>query len=193
MYSCICPACDTVFSGFRKSSKFCSECRKDRNKLASETLSENQYVYAAYKTIGGLKIYRHAHRKLAEDILGRVLHSNEVVHHIDDDPKNNSIHNLLVLDRRSHTRLHHYLDDQRVILEKSSNDNLGNCWNSLIGPMTTVWLETTGTKVTKLWDIGQSAAERLNSQEKGEGSETCAPGVLPGKAEDDDTVQTTTV
>jgi hypothetical protein len=52
-----------------------------------------------------------------------------------------------------------YLDYQRVIIEKSMNENCGNCWKTLIAPMTTAWLETTSAKVLKLWEIGQSAAE----------------------------------
>ena len=50
----------------------------------------------------------------------------------------------------------------RVVLEKSNNENIENCWNNLIVPMTTAWLETTSAKVIKLSEIGQSAAETLN-------------------------------
>lgn len=51
------------------------------------------------------------------------------------------------------------------------NENRGNCWNTLIVPMTTAWLETTSAKVIKLWEIGQSASEPLLNEE---GSETYA-------------------
>ena len=44
-----------------------------------------------------------------------------------------------------------------------------NCWDNLIAPMTTAWLETAGVKVIKISEIGQSAAEPLSN---GEGSET---------------------
>ena len=50
----------------------------------------------------------------------------------------------------------------RVVLEKSNSENIENCWNNLIVPMTTTWLETTSAKVIKLSEIGQSAAETLN-------------------------------
>ena len=50
----------------------------------------------------------------------------------------------------------------RVVLEKSNNENIENCWNNLVVPMTTAWLETTSVKVIKLSEIGQSAAETLN-------------------------------
>lgn len=64
----------------------------------------------------------------------------------------------------------------RVIFEKSSNENQGNCWDNLRVPLTTTWLETTCVTVQKLSEIGQSAAEPLkqfNCDE--EGSETSAP------------------
>lgn len=65
------------------------------------------------------------------------------------------------------------------------NGNSENCWNSLIVPMTTTWLETTNVKVIKLWEIGQSAAEPLSNEE---GSET----MHAASRTDDDIVQTTT-
>lgn len=49
-------------------------------------------------TSGG---YVRKHRLVAELSLGRYLEPQEVVHHIDDDPKNNSTENLLVFDHNS--------------------------------------------------------------------------------------------
>ena len=84
-------------------------------------------------------------------------------------------------------------DQQRVIFEKSRNENPENCWNNLIVPITTAWLETAGANVIKIWEIGQSAAElapTCNNVEQ-EGSETKhdTPDHL---VEGDDIVQTTT-
>lgn len=59
----------------------------------------------------------------------------------------------------AYAKLHFYLNRQRALLEQSNNGNAENCWNNLIVPMTTAWLETTSAKVQKLWEIGQSAAE----------------------------------
>jgi hypothetical protein len=61
---------------------------------------------------------------------------------------------LLTLSRTRHSRLHRYLDIQRVIIEKSVNENSENCWEALIVPMTTAWLATTSAKVQKLSEIG---------------------------------------
>jgi hypothetical protein len=46
------------------------------------------------------------HRQVAEKILGRKLLENEVVHHIDKNPANNSLSNLVVLDKDDHKALH---------------------------------------------------------------------------------------
>jgi hypothetical protein len=92
---------------------------------------------------------------------------------LNENPKDNRLKNLIVLDRRTHGRLHSFLRLQRVIIEKSINENVENCWNNLRVPMTTTWLETASVKVIKLWEIGQSASEPLNSVlEHEEGSET---------------------
>jgi hypothetical protein len=135
---------------------------------------------------------RTEHRNLAETLLGRKLGTNEVVHHMDENPKNNRATNLVVMDRRLHGKLHLYLDRQRVIIEKSMNENIENCWNNLRVPMTTAWLETTSAKVIKLWEIGQSAAEPLKEQSYGEGSETMYDTPETDNAVGDDIVQTTT-
>lgn len=70
-------------------------------------------------------------------------------------------------------------------MQECINGNSANCWNSLIVPMTTTWLETTNVKVIKLWEIGQSAAKPLLNEE---GSET----MHAASRTDDDIVQTTT-
>jgi len=43
---------------------------------------------------------------LLEDCLGRYLTENEVVHHIDGDPLNNSLRNLQLMTLSSHVKLH---------------------------------------------------------------------------------------
>ena len=49
---------------------------------------------------------RAVHILLAEQLLGRPLKDNEVVHHINDDKTDNRLENLRVMDRGEHTRLH---------------------------------------------------------------------------------------
>ena len=161
----ICSACNNSFEAWRKTQVLCKDCYELSKNLSSKTISTNNYVFL--KQPGKTE-----HRVFAESILGRKLQTNEIVHHVDDNPKNNSANNLMVLDRRAHGRLHKYLDQQRVILEKSSSENFENCWEALIAPITTTWLETTGVKVIKIWEIGLSAAEPLTPKGNEEGSET---------------------
>lgn len=181
-----CEACGEMYKAWRKEQKFCSTCWKTRGELAAETITTGNYVYGS----GGVgKRYLYQHRQIAENVIKRELETNEIVHHMDDNPKNNDVKNLVIMDRRTHGKLHKYLDDQRVIIEKSVNDNLRNCWNSLIIPMTTTWLERAGVKVIKLWELGQSAAEPFLN---GEGSETQASGISACNDGDEDIVQATT-
>lgn len=109
--------------------------------------------------------------------LGFMITSKIVVHHLDENPSNNSLSNLLILNRKYHANLHRFLEKNWSLLSKDSNSNLENCWDNLRGQLTTAWLETMGANVIKIVDIGQSAAEPLQENliykfEVEEGSET---------------------
>ena len=164
-WSNTCVACDASFEAWRKIQKLCISCHKDKERLKAVNPASNTYSFTN-------KIGRTKHRDIVEGLLGRKLHANEVIHHLNDDTKNNSLTNLIVLSRGKHASLHAFLDLQRVILEKSGIDNIENCWNTLIVPTTTTWLETANVKVLKMWEIGQSAAEPLKEKSNEEGSET---------------------
>jgi hypothetical protein len=49
---------------------------------------------------------KHEHRVIAENMIGRELLSDEVVHHIDCNKHNNDESNLMVMKRTEHSRLH---------------------------------------------------------------------------------------
>lgn len=150
-YKRICCNCGKEYFGFKKDSLFCSrECFISFNRK-----QKNQYVYDSknYKN----NIWQH--RNIAEKVLGKKLNTSQVVHHLDGNPKNNELTNLVVMSRQAHVKLHSFLNRQRALLERSNKGNAENCWNNLIVPMTTTWLETANVKVQKLWEIGQSAAE----------------------------------
>lgn len=128
--------------------------------------------------------------------LGFKLNTNIVVHHIDENPDNNDLSNLMILNRKNHAQLHKILERNWSLLLKDSNSNLENCWNILRGQLTTAYLETKSANVIRIIDIGQSAAEPLNddyiyifSQE--EGSETMYQA-SKSITHDEDIVQTQT-
>lgn len=178
-YTNTCMLCGCCFTSTRKTSKYCKSCYEKMQKFGNSCT--NNYVY-------NKKDYKQSvwqHRQIVEKLLGRKLNTNEVVHHLDGNPKNNELTNLIVLSRQKHGALHRFLDIQGVILQECKNENTENCWNNLIVPITTTWLETAGVKVIKIWEIGQSAAEPLSNEE---GSET-----MHGTSRtDEDIVQTTT-
>jgi hypothetical protein len=75
--------------------KFCKrECHSN--------YSKNTDAKKSYKKSG----YKHTHRVIAENFLGRLLNKDEVVHHIDGDKHNNAESNLVVMNRIDHMRLH---------------------------------------------------------------------------------------
>jgi hypothetical protein len=152
-----CEVCGDNFESFnRERGRFCPKCWNKIKHSGSNTNNNYSYIPKQEKN----KCWEH--RRIAEQVLNRKLNTNEVVHHLDENPKNNKLTNLIVISRKVHTSLHQFLKIQGVILEGSKNENNENCWDNLKVPMTTAWLETTDAKVLKLWEIGQSAAEPLS-------------------------------
>lgn len=52
------------------------------------------------------RVWVYEHRLVVEKFIGRALLKNEHIHHIDGNPKNNSIKNLEVVDACTHCRIH---------------------------------------------------------------------------------------
>lgn len=62
--------------------------------------------------------YVYEHHLVMEEYMGRYLRRGEVVHHIDGDKHNNSINNLMLMTASDHTKLHHILENSRLLMEE---------------------------------------------------------------------------
>lgn len=113
-----CEWCGAIFTPLRKKAnqRFCSvlcqrrwRCRPEANRELSR---RTKYERGAKQRWKGNTAYvkfhgRHIHRQLAELKIGRPLRPGEVVHHINGDPRDNSLENLEVLPSQAeHARLH---------------------------------------------------------------------------------------
>jgi len=62
-----------------------------------------------------------AHRVIMERVIGRQLTEDEEVHHINHNPLDNNINNLLLMDKQSHIELHskekQIYSDQKLCVE----------------------------------------------------------------------------
>lgn len=107
-----CFVCRNEFIAWRKRQKACRSCRDLIISLSQKTLTTNNYINIA----GVLE-----HRFFAEKYLGRKLDPNEVVHHVDENPKNNSRENLSIMSRETHGRLHLFLNTIRAFCYTHGN------------------------------------------------------------------------
>jgi hypothetical protein len=62
------------------------------------------------RTVG----YYYEHIVVMEQLLGRSMADDEVIHHLDFDRSNNDLNNLLMLTRASHSKLHEWLRLQGI-------------------------------------------------------------------------------
>lgn len=128
-YTIICYFCGNEYKAGKKTQKFCDKCWKERLQFITKYHSTNQYEN---------KFGQNKHRQIAESILKRKLTYNEVVHHLDHNPINNSLDNLILLHRKDHVALHNYLYDYEFKLYKSYGDKYTKYWNGNIEKETTL-------------------------------------------------------
>lgn len=87
---------------------FCSKSCKGKN---SGPQSHNwkggvNYCNGYLKVYVGLGRYREQHRVIMEKLLGRKLHTDEIVHHRNGKKDDNRIENLEIMSRAEHTKHH---------------------------------------------------------------------------------------
>lgn len=146
----------------------CIYCGKEFIKNKPEQLGHGKCkIEHHHKTVdnyNSVKRTKDGCRTIGRDViyqLGFDL-TNMVVHHIDENPNNNLLSNLMILNKSHHAKLHRLIERNWSLLSKDNNSNLENCWNILRDQLTKVYLETRSANVVKITDIGQSAAEPLN-------------------------------
>ena len=149
MYNNTCVACKKDFMAWRKMQELCSKCILDMREIAGRVKASNKYI----KDTNGKSNF---HRTVSEEAIGRKLSKDEVVHHIDCNYLNNSLDNLMIMSNGSHSRLHKYLNKQRLIIEKSLGEIADSRWNELVVPMTMEWIKTTNTEAVIVSEIGRA-------------------------------------
>lgn len=126
-YPLVCAECGLEYEGWRREQLFCSrECYK---KSAKKYSFESNEKY----------LDRTIHNKLAEEVYGRELDYNEVVHHLNGDVTDNSLSNLVVLSRSVHGALHMYLRIQNALLENSVDESNPDYWKNFTLERTNKW------------------------------------------------------
>lgn len=147
-YNHICVFCNNDFIAWRKSQVQCGKCYK-KNKIK---ISKKNYIYD--------KKGKLEHRVIAESIISRKLDINECVHHLDDNPKNNNLNNLVVISRENHGKLHAFLRFQKIIYDKFSKDyfNKDDSWETILVPLNLLWLEIKNINFIRLSEISSNPA-----------------------------------
>lgn len=79
------------------------------------------------------KGYVYEHIYIMECSLGRSLHDDEVVHHLDCNRANNRLGNLLLTTRAMHAKIHQWIDDGSPIHESYSPSTLRTSTNQTSG------------------------------------------------------------
>ena len=96
-----CFVCRDEFTAWEKSQRNCRNCSKLVVEVSQKFQSSNNY-----NMIGEVP----EHRIIAERLLGRQLSSDEAIHHIDINSRNNCHSNLSVMSLATHGRLHLFLN-----------------------------------------------------------------------------------
>ena len=133
----VCRRCGALGHVTSSEATYPGVCRKCAYQLRNEKFSKD-YIEKidedGYHLIRGKRIaswhtfnasgYIYLHRYIMEEHIGRPLMSDEVVHHIDGNPHNNTIENLVLTNVHDHTRIYH--DSLQKFLSKDYTSKSGS-------------------------------------------------------------------
>jgi len=114
---------------------------------------------------------RDAHRLIMEEIIGRELLSIEVVHHKDDNGRNNSIDNLMLLFSWCHKRLHQLNKpfstehkEKLSIASRGSNNNNATVDEEVVLQIKTMLRDTnlTHKEISKIFGVGLRCIDHIS-------------------------------
>ena len=133
-YECVCIICGKKFRGKEKHSILCSkECFNAYQRIDSTNATDN-YLFKKKTSIN-------EHRAIVEELLQRKLDYNEIIHHIDGNPKNNSLDNLIILSRSNHGKLHKELLKKKLFVLREVKCLLEGKWIEIKKKFTEEWLK----------------------------------------------------
>ena len=84
--------------------KFLSKFVREKSPMWNGGIMEHSDGYT-YQLVG-VKRYKGMHRIIMENHIGRKLKSKEIIHHINENKRDNRIGNLQIVSRAEHIRIH---------------------------------------------------------------------------------------
>lgn len=111
-YPRTCQYCGKDYQGRTPDSKYCSaKCQNLARMGKNHPLYKRGYsIDDGYrKVLSGKGGYVKEHRKVVEEAIGRKLHTDEIIHHINVNRSDNRLENLTILSKSEHSKVHHFL------------------------------------------------------------------------------------
>ena len=88
-------------------------------------------------------------RRIVVD-LGIKIPNGIVVHHIDENPLNNSFKNLMIISVKNHAKLHSFLKEQWVINKGIYGEKLDSVWRKILIKLNFIWIKQHNIKIVFL-------------------------------------------